>query len=133
MDFRCASEILSGWSNVPRQKGAVRYPTFRMLIFCTCQEKLAGIAGDRRGLIRTEIVGVLGKILFLLAAASPFHAGDRGSNPLGDAKEIQRVRVHSLALLRCLVALFRKQVHGSPQVAVDILNVPLRCSDILVA
>ncbi len=69
-----------------------------------------------------------GKSLYLLEPNSAFHAGDRGSNPLGDAKEIQRVRVHSLARCCYLVA-----PHGSPQVAVDILNVPLRCGDILVS
>lgn len=31
-----------------------------------------------------------------------------------------------------MVALFRKQVHGSPQVAVDILNVPFSCGHLLV-
>jgi hypothetical protein len=67
MDFRCASEILSGWSNVPRQKGAVRYPTFRMLTFCSHHEGLTGIEKDRKGLTGIENVGVLGKDLVFIS------------------------------------------------------------------
>ena len=36
---------------------------WRMLTFCSHQEKLAGIAGDREGLSEIEIVGVFGKDL----------------------------------------------------------------------
>jgi hypothetical protein len=36
---------------------------------------------DRTGLAYTEIVGVLGKILFLLADRSFSHGGDRGAQP----------------------------------------------------
>jgi len=56
-----------------------------MLTFCSHQEELAGIGRDRKGLTGIEIVGVLGKTLLLFVGAALFHAGDRGSNPLGDA------------------------------------------------
>jgi hypothetical protein len=53
--------------------------------------------------------GVLLQALDFVRPIPAFHAGDRGSNPLGDAKGIQRVRIHFLALCCYLVA-----PHGSP-------------------
>jgi hypothetical protein len=37
-------------------------------------------------------------LLIILGRATPFHAGDRGSNPLGDAKRLQRVTLRSVTL-----------------------------------
>jgi hypothetical protein len=44
-----------------------------------------GLPGIERDCQGPKLLGLLGKTLILLGAASPFHAGDRGSNPLGEA------------------------------------------------
>jgi hypothetical protein len=62
-----------------------------VLTFCSHQEELTGIDRDRKGVTGIEIVGVLGKTLKSFVGSPLFHAGDRGSNPLGDANTIKHL------------------------------------------
>jgi hypothetical protein len=63
--------------------------------------KTRGLERVSRGLKGIEKTKVRGQVVDKISKSLGFHAGDRGSNPLGDAKECQRVRVHSLALCCC--------------------------------
>jgi hypothetical protein len=53
---------VNGWA-LQNSEGEARYPTFRVLTFCSHQKELTGIERDRKGLTEIEFVGVLGKDL----------------------------------------------------------------------